>query len=330
MNVGIIGAGHIGAKMAKTLSRMEGVFRYAVASRDLARAQAFAEENGFQKAYGSYEELVKDADVDLVYVATPHSHHFAHAKLALEAGKAVLCEKAFTANAREAAELIRFSREKGVFLAEAIWTRYMPFSKTIREVIDSGVIGKPQTLTASLSYSIGWKERIQRADLCGGALLDLGVYCINFARMCFGTDIERMESSCVKGGAEGMDMHETITFVYRDGRMATLTASALCIDDHRGIICGDKGYIIVDNVNNPSVMTVFRDYKPVAEYHCPERITGYEYEVLACKEGIEKHWVESPDMPHNEILAIMQIMDDLRKQWGIVFPNDEKTNCELG
>ncbi|MBP5322506.1 MAG: Gfo/Idh/MocA family oxidoreductase [Bacteroidaceae bacterium] len=324
MNIGIIGAGHIAAKLTYTLSRMEGVCKYAIASRDLAKAQVFAHQHGFQKAYGSYEELVNDADVELVYIATPHSHHFAHASLALKAGKAVLCEKAFTANAHEATELIRLSREKGAFLAEAIWTRYMPFSKTIREVIDSGVIGTPQTLTASLSYPIGWKERIQRADLCGGALLDLGVYCINFARMCLGTDIERVESSCVKGGEEGMDMHETISLVYRDGRMATLTASALCIDDHRGIICGDKGYIVIDNVNNPTTMTVFLDYKPVAEYRCPERITGYEYEVLACKEGIEKHWVESPDMPHAEILAIMEMMDELRNQWGVKYPNDNE------
>ena len=149
-------------------------------------------------------------------------------------GKPVLCEKAFTANAREAEELIRIAQEKQVFLAEAIWTRYMPFSRTIRELTESGIIGKPMMLTASLGYPIAHKERIVRLELCGGALYDLGVYPINFALMTFGNDLEKITSTCMKNEA-GVDMQNSITFTYRDGRMAVMQTTAFCASDRQGI-----------------------------------------------------------------------------------------------
>lgn len=324
MNIGIIGAGWIAAKMGETLSGQTEIKKYAIASRDASKAEAFAAEWGFTKAYGSYEELVNDPNVDLVYVATPHSHHFAHTSLALNAGKPVLCEKAFTANAREAEALIKLAREKNLLLAEAIWTRYMPLSKKIKEVMDSGIIGEPRMLTATLSYSMGWKDRIMKAELCGGALLDLGVYCINFARMYFGTEIETITSSCVQGGDDGMDMHDCISLIYKDGRMANLQTSALCLDSRNGMICGDKGFIMVDNVNCPSLVQVYNnDYKVVAEYRCPEtQITGYEYQVYACRDAIEKGLIECPDMSLEETLAIMKMMDGIRHECGIVYPYD--------
>ena len=190
MNIGIIGAGWIAGKMAVTLSGLpaeKGLVKYAIASRDIAKAREFAAKWGFAKAYGSYQELVDDPDVDLVYIATPHSHHYPHSKLALEAGKAVLCEKAFMANAREAEEILNLAHKKGIFITEAIWTRYMPLSLKVKELLDAGEIGKPSLLNASLCYQMDGKERILRPDLCGGALLDLGVYSINFARMYYGS-----------------------------------------------------------------------------------------------------------------------------------------------
>ena len=146
--VGIIGAGHIARKMAHTLRDMEGVEPYAVASRNQENAEGFACEWGFTRAYGSYEDLADDPEVQLIYIATPHSHHFEQARMCLEKGKPVLCEKAFTANAEQAETLIRLSKEKQVFLTEAIWTRYMPFSETLRELVDGGTIGRVMMLTA--------------------------------------------------------------------------------------------------------------------------------------------------------------------------------------
>ena len=154
MKLGVLGAGHIAEVVAPTWIAMEGIECYTVSSRSLDKAEAFAQKFGFQKAYGSYDEMLADPNVDLVYVATPHSHHFEHMMLAIAFGKNILCEKAFTVNAKEA-EMIRFSAAKqGVFVAEAIWTRYMPSRKIIDEVLASGVIGKPNTLTANLSYII--------------------------------------------------------------------------------------------------------------------------------------------------------------------------------
>ncbi len=196
MNIGIIGAGWIADKMGETLSGVpadKGLVKYAIASRDIVKARSFAEHWGFKKAYGSYQELVDDPDVDLVYIATPHSHHYPHTKLALEAGKPVLCEKAFMANAREAEEILNLAHRKGIFITEAIWTRYMPLSLKVKELLDAGEIGEPRIVNASLCYYMDHKERILRPDLCGGALLDLGVYSINFARMYFGSDF----ASCV-------------------------------------------------------------------------------------------------------------------------------------
>ncbi|MBO7589663.1 MAG: Gfo/Idh/MocA family oxidoreductase [Bacteroidaceae bacterium] len=322
MNVGIIGAGWIADKMAETLTGLDCSMKYAIAARDLGRAQEFAKHWGFRKAYGSYKEMVEDPDVDLVYVATPHSHHFEHASLAINAGKPVLCEKAFTANAREADELLNLAHRKGIFITEAIWTRYMPLSLKVKELLDGGAIGKPRLLNASLCYMMEFKERILRPDLCGGALLDLGVYSINFCRMYFGADVKDEVSSCIKSDT-GMDMHNSISWSYSDGRMANIQSSALCLCGRLGQICGTEGYLIVDNINCPERITVYNDYKPATVIEKPAtQITGYEYQVLACRDAMQKGLLESPYMPHQETLDIMKVMDSLRRKWGVVYPMD--------
>ena len=292
--VGIIGAGHIARKMAHTLRDMEGVEPYAVASRNQENAEGFASEWGFTRAYGSYEDLADDPEVQLIYIATPHSHHFEQARMCLEKGKPVLCEKAFTANAEQAETLIRLSKEKQVFLTEAIWTRYMPFSETLRELVDGGTIGRVMMLTANIGYPIAEKERIAKPELCGGALLETGV-----------------------------DLQSSITFVYRNHRMAVLQMTAFCANDRQGVISGDKGYIIVDNINNPQLAVVYSvNHEEVARYTCPPQITGFEYQVQASIDAIREGKIETPCMPHAETLHIMQMLDDLRSEWGVRYPMD--------
>ena len=215
--IGIIGAGWIAEKMAQALAPIKDIEVYAIASRSIQKAESFAKEYNIPKAYGSYAEMVTDPQVDLVYIATPHSHHFEHSMLALESGKPVLVEKAFTANASQAEKLIQTAKDKGLFITEAIWTRYMPLSHKVKEIMESGIIGEPRIITATLCYMMENKERIVRADLCGGALLDLGVYALNFARMYFGTDIVRTVSNCHLGPT-GMDMHESISLSFADGK----------------------------------------------------------------------------------------------------------------
>lgn len=318
--IGIIGCGWIAEKMAITLQGMENVQAYAIASRDIFKARNFAKQWNFTHAYGSYEEMLDDEGVDLVYIATPHSHHYDHTRLSLLKGKPVLCEKSFTANAKQAEALIQLAKEKNLFLTEAIWTRYMPLSQTIRELIDSGVIGQPILLTANLGYpNYDW-ERMHKPELAGGALLDLGVYTLNFAAMAFGTDIVKTTSTCIKS-ATGIDSQNSITLEYADEKMAVLNSSLLAKSDRQGIISGDKGFMIVENINNPQQVRVYdEDYRLKATYDCPPQITGYEYQVYASIEAMNNGWLESPYMPHAETLRIMQQMDALRKEWGIIYP----------
>ena len=322
--VGIIGAGWIADKMAEALAPLDDYCVYAIASRSLEKAEAFAEHWNIPKAYGSYEEMVEDKEIDLVYIATPHSHHFPHTMLALEHGKPVLVEKSFTANAEEAEILLKTAKEKGIFIAEAIWTRYMPLSHKVKELMESGIIGEPRLLTATLCYMMEFKERILRPELCGGALLDLGVYCLNFARMYFGTDIVKTVSN-YQIGETGVDMQECISLCFADGKMANLQSGALCLNDRQGIINGTEGYIRVDNINCPHVIEVYRNYELVARYEKPEdMVNGYEYQVYECRRCIEAGLKESPMMPHDEILSIMKQMDALRKEWGVKYPMDKK------
>lgn len=323
MKIGIIGAGHIAEVVAPTLVAMEGIECYAVSSRSLEKAQKFAKAFGFEKAYGSYDELLADPNVELVYIATPHSHHFEQMMLAIAFGKNILCEKAFTINAKEA-EMIRFSAAKqGVFVAEAIWTRYMPSRKVIDEVLASGIIGKPNTLTANLSYVISHKERIYDPNLAGGALLDIGVYGVNFALMHFGTDIDRVESS-VKMLDTGVDAMETITIFYKDGRMAVLTHSIFCRSDRKGIIHGDKGYMVVENINNPQSLKVYDlQDREIASYDFSDQISGYEFQFAESAACIAQGKLEADSMPMEDTVQVMEFMDSLRKQWNMVYPKEQ-------
>lgn len=319
-NVGIIGAGHIALKMASTLAALPRTHRYAIASREMRKAMTFAKEQGFERAYGSYEELMDDPKVDLIYIATPHAFHFEQAKACILKGKPVLCEKAFTANAAQAEELLKLAEEKQVFIAEAIWTRYLPMSRTIAELVRNGAVGTPYLLSANLGYAITNRERLVRPELAGGALLDVGVYTLNFAAMVFGTEILSTTSTCVKMD-NGLDAQDSITLVYPGERMAVLNSSMLARSDRQGIISGDGGHMIIDNINNPqSIKVLDGNYQTVAEYHAPSQVTGFEYEVNACIDALDKGLLQTLDMPHDETLRIMRQMDALRKEWGVRFP----------
>lgn len=322
MKMGILGAGGIAGTMAGTIREMPQVTSWAVASRSLEKAEKFAEKYGFEKAYGSYEELVSDPELDLIYIATPHSHHYEHIRLCLEHGKNVLAEKSFTQNAAQAKEVLAMAEEKGLLLTEAIWTRYMPMRKKLDEILASGVIGRPSSLYATLSYPIMEKERIHEPSLAGGALLDIGVYPINFASMVFGDDVKEVKATAVLT-EKGVDGIMQITLIYQDGKMAVLHADANAASNREGAIYGDKGYIMVQNINNCEGIRVYnKNHELIAEYETPKQITGYEYEVEACMEAMKKGALECPQMPHSETILIMELMDSIRKQVGVIYPGE--------
>ena len=323
LRVGIIGTGWIAEKAAITLNGTECCEALAVGSRSQEKADEFAAKWGIPKAYGSYTELIADPDIDLVYVGTPHSHHFDVTKEALLAGKPCLVEKAFMANHRQAKEIVELAHERKVFLAEAIWTRYQPVVKMVRDLMAEGRIGTPRLLTATLGYSMGEKPRIMRPDLCGGALLDLGVYALNFVRMFFSADIVSMESQCVKSKT-GMDLTNAISLVLSDGMLCNLQSSAACVGDNIGVIAGTEGNLIIDNINNPQQITVNGpDRTYIETIHVPKQITGYEYQFVACRQALIDGLLEPREMPHAETLYVMELMDGLRRKWDVRYPMDE-------
>ena len=322
MKVGILAAGGIAAKMADTLNGLKHpeIELYAVASRSLERAQEFARKHNMPVAYGSYEELAADPAVDLIYIASPHSEHHTHAMLCLKHKKALLVEKAFTANEKMAREVLAYAREQNTLVTEAIWTRYMPSRRIIAQALKDGKIGSVHTITANLGYRIFNKERIFKPELAGGALLDLGVYPINFAMMFFGHDIKEISGTCVKGES-GVDMIDSMTLIFADGKAATLHATAMGPADRNGIIYGDKGYMIVTNINNPEKVEIFNaDHKKIEELPLPEQVSGYEHQVISCLKAIKEGAIECPEMTHQETLDVMRVMDSLRTRWHIHYP----------
>ena len=325
MKAAILGAGNIAASMAQALGGLDDslVESYAIAARDYDRAEAFARKWGIKKAYGSYEEMLEDPLVDLVYIATPHVFHYEHAKLCLEYGKPVLCEKPFTVKEWQAKELFALAKEKNLLIAEAMWTRYMPSRQMIQDVIDSGVVGEITSMAANLGYEHINIERMRRPELAGGALMDLGVYPLHFALMFFGDQIKEITSTCVKLET-GVDAQESMTLIYEDGRMAVLYSSMLVHCNRLGEINGTKGCIEVQNINNCEEIRVLDEKRQVtARYPVPKQINGYEYEVLACKRALEQGLFECPELPHEEILKVVRLTEYLRKEWGVIYPFEQ-------
>lgn len=322
MKVGILGAGRIAAVLAETMNKMPEVECYGVASRDLQKAKAFAKEHGFQHAFGSYEGMLADENVELIYIATPHSHHYGHIKMCLEAGKHVLCEKSFTVNEKQAAEVFRIAREKNLLLTEAIWTRYMPSRKIINDLLDQKVIGEVQKMTANLNYPLLDKERIVKPELAGGALLDVGIYPLNFAYMHFGDHVKKIISVAQMTDA-GVDEENAMILQYEDGKMAILNSGIHGKSDNEGVFYGSTGYMVVENINNPENVKIYdTDKNLIREIKVPEQISGYEYEIKETISCIIEGKLECPSMPYEETLKMMRVMDGLRADWGMRYPEE--------
>lgn len=337
MKFAILGCGHIATKMAAAVKAIEncGVEAYAVASRSLTKAKKFADDYGFGRAYGSYEELAKDPAVDLIYIATPHSEHYNNILLCVEHGRNLLVEKAFTANALMASEVIALAEEKGVFLSEAMWTRFLPAVQMVKDWILSGRIGKVKSVEADFSMPLSHIERLRKPELAGGALLDLGIYSLTFADIfltdeaicrvgcdgdCAENHIVQTKTHCVKFHT-GVDATDWIDLVYANGQVAHLKTSMVAPLKNEGVIYGEDGFIRVQNLNDMVEIQLFDKAGTLLESQTPPRIENcYEYEVLACKAALEKGLKECPEMPHSKTMQMMTQMDNLRAAWGVSYP----------
>lgn len=330
MNFGIIGAGHIASTMATTLAQMSEPNAYAIASRSMEKAEAFKEKFKMEKAYGSYEELAKDPDVDIIYIATPHSFHYEQAKMCLENGKNVLLEKAFTANASQAKEIIDLAESKGLFLGEAMWTRFMPLAKKLQDLLNDGVIGEIMYMSANLNFPMMYKERLVKAELAGGALLDVGIYPLTAASLIMGDHIKAIKATALLND-DNCDLVGQYILTFDEGGIAYLNSGMCFESDGKAVVTGTDGSIVVEGVNFIRGLRIFDknhnekeyiSFKDVDTYPYKngEQITGYEYEVLGCMDAIKKGHIECPEITHQETLFMMETMDQIRKQMGVIFP----------
>lgn len=321
---GIISTGHISSKFADALKILPDAELLAVASRNKKKALEFAEKHHVVRAYASYAELADDPDIDVVYIGTPHTFHLENSVLCMRKGKAVLCEKSFTINAKEAKKMVQVAREENVFLMEAMIPRHVPLLKKVLQWIKKGRIGEVRMVKASRCARGIFPEgaRQLNPELGGGSLLDVGVYVISFASMIFNKPpVEVVGLSHI--GEWGSDEQGVAILKYDHGEIADLSFALQTNAVDEAYILGTEGYIKVEDVFAvPTKATLFIDGKEAEILE--EKIIGnalnYEAEeVMRClKEGLK----ESPLMPLEESIEIMDIMDKIRKPWGLVYSND--------
>lgn len=322
VKVGILAAGGIARRMAAAASRLDKTELCAVGSRSLEKAEAFARDTGAQKAYGSYEELLADPQVELVYVATPHSHHYQWAKAALEAGKHVLVEKAFTENARQAEEVLRLSEERGLFCGEALKPPFMPGAAFLRGLEASGEIGRITGVQAQIGFNAWDIQRLYDPALAGGALLDMGVYALAFATQVLGSGVEEFTAQ-VDMADTGVDRQETILLRYPGGKLASLYVSAVGSASTGGRVYGTGGYVVVSDLFHYRKILVYDgESRLVRDAVFPVDFEGFELELAEAADAIRTGRCEFAPVTHAETLRIMRLMDEIRRRVGFTYPDE--------
>lgn len=320
---GILGPGTIAHKFARGLDVLPEAELFAVGSRSEERARKFAEKYNFQKSYGSYESLVADPEIDVIYVSTPHTFHKKHSILALEAGKSVLCEKPFAINAHEVKEMINCARENEVFLMEAMWTRFLPVINKVQEWITDGRIGEVRQLRGDFGFrtEINPQARLFNPELGGGALLDVGIYTVSFASLIFGQQPQKIKSMSHKGKT-GVDEQTAITFKYDQGQLAQLSCAIRTSTPEEVLITGTEGMIKIPKFWHAKKATLYTEDNQ-QKVEIPLRASGYNYEAQEVINCLKKGKMESNILPLDESLAIMETMDQIRQQIDLQYPGEK-------
>ena len=318
MRWGILSTGPIAKNFEQTAGQMPDVRMQAVASRHAESAEACAKAFGIPTAHGSYEALADDPNVEIVYVATPHSRHYEDMKLLIEAGKHVLCEKSFTTDARQAKEIFALAQKKNVFVMEAFWTKFIPLYRQIEEVLQSGKLGEIRAVTAQYGYTTAREARKFDPALAGGTLLDIGVYAIGFACMMLGYAFDDVRGDLVMNSV-GTDALDAITL--RKGKaVAQLTTAIGANMPTFGAVYGTKGHIDIPDFKNPTRAVLHPDGQEPVELAHPFEINGFEYEIREAQACAEAGHLQSERMTGEQTIAVMRIMDEIRRQNGYRFP----------
>lgn len=322
---GVIAPGGIARTFASAIGAETQQRIVAVGSRSVERAQTFVDEFApGATAYGSYDALVADSSVDVVYVASPHSEHRDHALAAIRAGKHVLVEKAFTRNAAEAREVFDAAREAGVFCMEAMWSRFLPHYDVVRRAVASGLIGDVKWIAADHGQALfpGGPQRLSDPALAGGALLDLGIYPLSFAAML----VPEFSSVTARGTLtdQGVDESEVIVLTSPDGAVATASTTMATQTPNTAVVAGTHGRVEIDGwfYFPTRVRLLSNDGELIDEYRSPDTIHALHYEAAEVARRITAGESESPLMSHAETLRIMELMDDVRRQLGVTYPGE--------
>jgi predicted dehydrogenase len=325
---GILGAGKIARKFASDLALVDGSDLVAVGSREKPKAHDFAKDFHIPHVHDSYEELVKDAEVDVVYVATPHSHHFEHTRLCLENNKAVLCEKAFAVNAEQAREMIALARSKKLFLMEALWTKFLPHYKRLQQLLDEDVTGGIESVLINFGFrpEEPVSQRLFDPALAGGTMLDIGIYNVFMAMSVLGKP-DHIDAY-MSPAATGIDSQCSVLFRYKDGAMAQLFSSFTTNLPTEAEISGPKGRIkLTHRFYAPESTIEFYpgrpDSKTMIAFENESVGFGYQHEARHVVECLEKGLTESPVMTHRDTLELMAVLDEIRKKAGIRYPADK-------
>ena len=323
INWGIIGTGRIARTFSDALAETENSVLYAVASRSKDKAEKFAEEYGFSKAYGSYSELAQDNNIDIVYIATPMASHFNDVMLCLENGKNVLCEKSVTLNSEQLEKILSKAKEKKLFFMEAMWTKCRPVFLKTMEWVKNNRIGDIKYIKADFSNNVKYNpdDRLFRADCGGGALLDLAVYPLSFAEAFLGYPDEIISSAHIR---DGIDLSNSITLKYNNAFVSIDSGFEISLKNN-AIISGTDGYIILGDWFFCTCDAVLydRNGSEIEKFNAQNIINGYEYEIIEAQRCICENLKESPLVPHSGTLSVMKIMDECRRQWGLKFPDEQ-------
>ena len=313
--IGVLGSGDIVHRIGRALQPLKEIELYSVASRHRENAERVAQEFGFQVVCDTYEQVISDPKVDLVYIGLLHPLHYPSAMKCLEAGKHVLCEKPFTMNTLEAQKLVEGFLRRGLFLGEALWTRFLPAVQFIRDTLTAGCIGRIVLADVNMICNIAHLDRMVNPKKGGGALLDLGVYALNFVDMFLGLEFSDMHTLCSRH-ATGVDDTEVVLLKYPDSRLATCKISMSGCGNPRGVLYGTLGRIEVDDVMNFNNVSVYDSRNTLLKQFSLETgKTGYEYEFLACRKAILEGRCEFEEMPLETSLRLMRQYDQIRKVW---------------
>lgn len=323
MKWGVLGTGKITNRFAQALNNIpERAELLAVGSRKKETGDAFGDKYNIPRRYTDYEDVAKDPDIDIIYIGTPGVFHLKDASVALNHGKHVLCEKAFTINAKQAQEMVDLAREKNLFLMEAMWTRFFPIHIKIREMLAEGAIGNVNGLTINFIAKPPYdpKNRWFDLNLGGSVLLDTASYSISWASSLFGEPVAI--TGLASFGETGVDNQTAMVMRYAGNQLVSLMSSQISYDDKDAIIFGSTGKIIVhDPWYKPDTMTLYQQGKDPEKIHIPmDGYNGYEWEAIEVMDCIQAGKTESEIMPLDETLSIMRTMDTVREQWGHKFP----------